>query len=109
MTNQQPNGSRDPIVSELVKEEPDMVDLVEEFVNELPQRLSSLQSAIDAQQIDEVRSLAHQLKGAGGGHGYQILTDKAGILEKQAIDGDVKAIQSSMDELVQIIARVAVQ
>lgn len=109
MTDQQPNGSEEPIVSDLVKEDPDMIDLVEEFVNELPQRLSSLQSALEAQQIEEVRSLAHQLKGAGGGHGYQILTDKAGILEKQAIDGDVEAIQSSMDELVQVIARVAVQ
>lgn len=86
-----------------------MIDLVEEFVNELPQRLSSLQRAFESQQIEEVRSLAHQLKGAGGGHGYQILTEKAGILEKQAVDGDLEAIKSGIEDLVQVIARVAVQ
>lgn len=109
MTDQQPNEDLKPITSKLVREDPDMIDLVEEFVEELPQRLSALQSAFESQQIDEVRSLAHQLKGAGGGHGYQILTDKAAALEQQAIEGNISAIQGAIEDLVKVIARVAVK
>jgi HPt (histidine-containing phosphotransfer) domain-containing protein len=109
VTDQQPNADQEPITSKLVKEDPDMIDLVEEFVQELPHRLSSLQRAYQSQQIEEIRSLAHQLKGAGGGHGYPILTEKAANIEKQAIKGNIEAIQSGIEELVQVIARVTVQ
>jgi histidine phosphotransfer protein HptB len=96
------------ISSELVREDPDFADLVEEFVGSLDQRLTDLRSAMDLQDLNQFRTLAHQLKGTGGGHGYPILTEKAALLEQQAIAGDVASLKQGIDELAGLIARVIV-
>ena len=96
------------IASELAQEDPDFVDLVEEFVESLEGRLQDLQLALAGQDLAQLRSLAHQLKGSGGGHGYPILTEKAAALEQQAVAGDVSAMEASVAELTDLISRVVI-
>jgi HPt (histidine-containing phosphotransfer) domain-containing protein len=50
--------------------DPDMAELVDMFLEELPQRLTVLTTAVDAGDIETLRRLAHQLKGAAGGYGF---------------------------------------
>jgi HPt (histidine-containing phosphotransfer) domain-containing protein len=75
------SGPVDKLISELVREDPDMVDIVEEFVKELPKRLAQMQAAYTALNWKMLRTLAHQLKGAGGSYGYQSLTELATEME----------------------------
>ena len=69
MSDPSNNPAEEWITSELVQEDPDFIDLVEEFVASLDDRLSDLQAALAKQDVQQLRNLAHQLKGAGGGHG----------------------------------------
>lgn len=108
MSNPSNNPEEQWIVSELVQEDPDFADLVEEFVASLDGRLRDLQGALAQQDFDQLRGLAHQLKGAGGGHGYPILTEKAAVLEQQAIAKDIADIQAGIEELSCLVARVIV-
>ena len=66
--------------SELARE-PDMAELVELFVQELPSRLAALQRAANAHDWPEVGRLAHQLKGASGSHGFPHLASAAASVE----------------------------
>lgn len=98
----------DRILSELVQSDPSYADLVEEFVAELDHRVHSMRQSLADGQFDRLKSLAHQLKGSGGGHGYQILTELAATLEEQARNQELQACQTSLEELTSIVSRVVV-
>jgi HPt (histidine-containing phosphotransfer) domain-containing protein len=83
----------DPIYSRLGHDE-DLADLIELFVQEIPDRLAVLRRLVDASDCGELARFAHQLKGAGGSYGFPELTTAAAALE-QAAKG-----QASSSELV---------
>jgi HPt (histidine-containing phosphotransfer) domain-containing protein len=68
------------IISEM--ESPEMLDLVEQFVGELPGRAEAVCSAFARQDLKLVERLAHQLKGAAGGYGFAPISDIAADLER---------------------------
>ncbi len=63
-----------PIVSALIEEEPELIDLVFRFVNNLPTTLEKITQASKNKNWDELKNIIHQLKGVGGGYGYPMLT-----------------------------------
>ena len=73
------------IVSELASD-PDMVELVELFVQELPSRAAALETCLAQHDYEQLVRLAHQLKGAAGGYGFPTITEKAAVVEQQARD-----------------------
>lgn len=89
-----------PLVSEFA-DDADMLELVEMFVSELPERVSALQNALKAQDIANLARTAHQLKGAAGGYGFPTITDAAAELEKCAKAAD------QIDKLAQEVKNVA--
>ncbi len=90
------------IVSTLY-DDADLVELVEMFVSQLPERLASMQDAFERSNISELRQYAHQLKGSGGSHGFPILTDKAAELENHCKAEMIEGIRVSLAELAQLI------
>ncbi|MDP1661697.1 MAG: Hpt domain-containing protein [Phycisphaerales bacterium] len=69
-----------PIRSEF-SNDPDMREIVELYVQEMPARVSKLQELWAAQQMDDLKRLAHQLKGASGGYGFAPVGSAAGKVE----------------------------
>jgi len=72
--------------------DPDMLEIVREFASELPARVAKLESYLAAGELRELQTLAHQLKGAGGGYGFPQITELAASLEaalKQGLDAPV--------------------
>ncbi len=101
-----------PIFSQLAGD-PDMVELVEMFVSELPQRMSTMLDSWQNHDLREMRRLAHQLKGSSGGYGFSQLGRAAAHLELQLTsqidhgeEQDLAAIKQSVDELVRLCGRV---
>ena len=72
------------LVSQLVEADPEMIDIVEQFVGELPDRLAALREALRDRDWDRLVVLAHQLKGAGGSYGYPEISEAARQLEADA-------------------------
>jgi HPt (histidine-containing phosphotransfer) domain-containing protein len=70
-----------PLVSCL--RDPDMKDIVEQYVIELPTRAAALRQAVDGEDLAKVRVLAHQLKGSAGGYGFPEITAAAAALERE--------------------------
>jgi len=61
--------------------DPDMVEIVDLFVGEMPERVASLQKCLADADLDNLRVVAHQLKGAGGSYGFQSITECAARVE----------------------------
>ncbi|QYK48799.1 MAG: Hpt domain-containing protein [Phycisphaeraceae bacterium] len=97
-----------PLRSDLA-DDPDMVELLDFFVAELGERIASLQSHLDAQRLGDLRTLAHQLKGAAGGYGYPDLSRIAGTLEASITEGgpepDPTTVKHAVDALVDVCRR----
>ena len=72
-------GSR--LISQLLLDDPEMIDIVEEFVDELPARIAELREAHRDLDWELLRNCAHRLKGAGGSYGYPMLSTVAAAME----------------------------
>jgi len=90
----------DAIISEYA-DDPDLLDLVERFVEELPRRIAALQLKLNEQDFQSLAGLAHQLKGAAGGYGFSSITDSAAALERSA------RVPESLDRLAQELQYLA--
>lgn len=96
----------EPLLSEY-RLDADMVELVELFVSEMPERLDALAGAFRSGDLDRLRTESHRLRGAAGGYGYPQLTHAAARLE-DALRGqcDLDAIRAEFDELITLCQRV---
>ncbi len=79
----------------------EMCELVELFVEDIPAKIARLQEAIEREDLEAVRSFAHQLKGAAGGYGFETLTPLAHQLELTAAAAtEVSAARPEAEQVV---------
>ena len=98
----------DPIRS-IYEDDADMMEIVREFASELPDRARSAQELLESGDLEALRTLAHQLKGAGGGYGFGEITDVAAALELAIKEGAEPAvIKDRTLLLVETLAAVVV-
>jgi HPt (histidine-containing phosphotransfer) domain-containing protein len=73
-------GKAEPLTS-VYEHDPEMADIVAMFVAEMPDRSAELRSACEAGDLEAALTIAHQLKGAAGGYGFEHLGDIAASAE----------------------------
>jgi HPt (histidine-containing phosphotransfer) domain-containing protein len=76
-----------------------MREIVEMYVQEMPARVSKLEELWSAQQMDELKRLAHQLKGASGGYGFAPVGTAAGRVEMSLVALSEGSASASLDQL----------
>jgi signal transduction histidine kinase/DNA-binding response OmpR family regulator len=64
-----------------MQDDPELAELVQMFVEGLPERAVALERTLDAGDLERVAALAHQLKGTAGGYGFPSITEAAARLE----------------------------
>jgi HPt (histidine-containing phosphotransfer) domain-containing protein len=65
--------------------DPELDELKREFLAEANEKAEEMQSA---ESLERIAYLAHQLKGAGGSYGYEVISSEAAEIEKLAESGD---------------------
>ncbi len=76
-----PGPNPEPLVS-VFEHDPEMGEIVALFVAEMPERREELRRAVDTGDLNLAIRLAHQLKGAAGGYGFEALGDAAAGSER---------------------------
>lgn len=108
---QHADGASGPIRSEFA-EDPDMLELVEEFVAQLPSRVADLRASFATGDAAAVSRMAHQLSGACGGYGFPVVGDAARSIENSLRqlegDGGLDRVKDQVDVLVDLCRRVVV-
>ena len=90
-----------------MRQEPSVQKLLARFVSRLPDRVALLQSLLRQQDIENLQTAVHQLRGAAGGYGFPMLTERAGAVEKKIRAGEaLDAIQNDVASLVELVRRV---
>ncbi|MEW5757538.1 MAG: ATP-binding protein [Pseudomonadota bacterium] len=95
-----------PLRSTLLETDPTFADLVQGFIDRLPQMQQQVRSALQSRDAAELKKILHDLKGVGGSYGYEPLFEmmKQGefLLAKQ----DFAALDSLIRECDQLCARI---
>ncbi|TWT89891.1 Aerobic respiration control sensor protein ArcB [Pseudobythopirellula maris] len=87
-------------------DDPEIREIVVDFVKGLPERLGAMQVAASGGEYDQLRDQAHALKGAGGTAGYEAFTDTASRLEQLAAEKKAEGVDTLIAELNSITERV---
>ncbi len=93
---------QDDVITSEFADDQDLALITDEFVDSLSARTGRMREAIANGYFEELRRLAHQLKGAGGGYGYSIITDVARTIENAAKACDSEAAGLALNDLVKI-------
>lgn len=101
-----PTANSEPLVSSLAAD-PDLGDIVALYVEEMPERIESLRSRMAARDWPGLATVAHQLKGSAGSHGFGAITPVAAALERAAREPRAEAeIEQAFEALVELCYRV---
>lgn len=101
------HSDRSPLASEF-RDDPDMAELLELFVTELPERIDVLRAAVASDDLESVARLAHQLKGAAPGYGYPSIGESAAAVESMlrgSAAASVDAMRREVDRLIDLCER----
>ena len=83
--------------------DPNLGELVEMFVQEMPDRINALETEARSHNWQQLTRIAHQLKGAAGSYGFEAITPYAVQLEIAARDGrQDEEILSALEELLNL-------
>jgi CheY-like chemotaxis protein/HPt (histidine-containing phosphotransfer) domain-containing protein len=96
-----------PLVSEWAND-PDMAELVHDYVMNLPTRVAAISAALSSEQMDELRTLVHQVKGSAGGYGFNPISEQAGQVEMLVhSQAQMERIRKEVDALVDLCNRAS--
>ncbi len=85
-----------------------MRQILDEFVEELPERVRRMMAQLEENELTPLRRSVHQLRGAGGGYGFDAITELAGRAEETIDRGEaMEAITGRVEELVRLIRSVS--
>lgn len=86
--------------------DPQMRELIELFVSEMPDKATRLSDLFEGRQIDDLERLAHQLKAAAGGYGFGVISEAAGELEETIrAQDELDRVRDQVDQLIKLCQR----
>lgn len=88
--------------------DPDLEELIPGFLDNRRRDVEKLRAALAAGDFATVRITGHSMKGAGGGYGFQPITDIGAVIERAAMASDAAAAAAGIDDLAAYLARVEV-
>jgi HPt (histidine-containing phosphotransfer) domain-containing protein len=94
-----------PVYSALGND-PDLADLVDLFVEEIPRRVRSMEDALGDFDWELLRTLTHQMSGAAGSYGFHGLTAHARELENAAGTRDELAAVAALEAFAAVCCRL---
>lgn len=98
--------NRPPIRSTLPTEIPEFREIVEQFAEGLPSLLDEIDECIQAENCEQLRQLAHKLKGTGGTVGFSDFTEPSQKLQELAASGTATGADAILEELRELAGAI---
>jgi len=95
-----------PLTSDILREEPQIIDLIDIFIDRLPEMLNTINNAISNKDWESVSTKIHQLKGVGGSYGYPMLTKQAQKIEFSLTSQNYSQVNLLVKELGQLCKQI---
>ena len=92
----------------IVNIDPDLEDLIPTFLQNRHNDIDSMRTALTEDNFDTIRIIGHSMKGAGGGYGFDPITEIGGEIEHAALAKDKTVIEAGVVKLADYLARIVV-
>ena len=92
----------------IVHVDPDLEELVPGFLDNRRRDVGTVREALEKGDWESIRITGHSMKGAGGGYGFDAVTEYGARLEQAAVAGDPAAVREAAAALEDYLARVQV-
>ena len=92
------------LVSQLIKESPDLGDIVAEFVQGLAPQVAQLKQSFEKLDWQMLAVLAHRLKGAGGSYGYPDISRLGAEMEQGFRNQHAEDFRAWITRLSELVA-----
>ncbi len=86
----------------------DLEDLVPEFLENRQQDVISLKEMAQGGDFDTIKRIGHNLKGSGGGYGFDEITEIGARIEEAAKENDEKVIIRETESLSDYLTNVTI-
>ena len=93
------SSDREPITSTLLEEEPELIDLVIRFIEQLPKRIADIGNAANEKNWPALKSQLHALKGLGANFGYPSISQLTQQMEDMLEHFQYSNITPLLEEL----------
>ena len=92
----------------VINVDPDIEDIVPIFLQNMRNDLGSILNALQQGDFETIRILGHSMKGAGGGYGFDGITDMGQCLEQGAKELNSDMVRKQAECLADYLDRVEV-
>lgn len=93
----------------IVHVDAELEDLVPGFLENRQKDIKSMLEALNHGDYETIRILGHSMKGAGGGYGFDAITEIGASLEQFAKDKETEEIRKKINELSSYLERIEVR
>jgi HPt (histidine-containing phosphotransfer) domain-containing protein len=83
--------------------DPDIADLVPEYLEDRRADLVTMQEALRCQDADTLRRIGHQVRGSGTSYGYPDLTELGQAIESAAKEADWGTLPDLLVQMTEIL------
>jgi signal transduction histidine kinase/CheY-like chemotaxis protein/HPt (histidine-containing phosphotransfer) domain-containing protein len=103
----EPESEAPQLLQSTLKSDPRVARVLDRFVGRLPQRVTELRGALEDGDLELLRQSIHNLKGAGSGYGFKVLSEQSAKAE-ETLKSEVplEEIRQQVEELIGLIERV---
>jgi histidine phosphotransfer protein HptB len=99
-------GTEDPPMVSQFADDEEIAEILGGFVGRLAGQIDAMHAAHESGQHDDLRRLAHKLKGAGGSYGYPRLTEACSTLEDAAKASNKHAEAAALEAVAALVRAI---
>src|SRR6266852_5369810 len=92
----------------IIRVDPEIAELIPGFLENRRKDIAAMLDAVQRGDFETVRILGHSMKGAGGGYGFDVITEIGAALEQAAKQRNAAEIRDRVHELSRYLDRVEV-
>ena len=91
-----------------VRIDPDLKDLIPGFLDNRAADVAKMRDLLQREDFAQIGLIGHSMKGAGGGYGFDRITEIGAALENAALAADISTIETNVELLADYLHRVEV-
>lgn len=84
----------------------ELEDLIPRFLGDWKEEVGSMREALEKNDYETIRKMAHNMKGTGGSCGLDVITDMGIGIEEAAKAMEPEALRKNLDALSSYLERV---
>jgi histidine phosphotransfer protein HptB len=89
-----------------VEVDPDLIDLIPDFLTRKHADLSKLQSALESGDLAAIATIGHKIKGEGGSFGFDTMSEIGAALEASGRKGESEVARQLVADLDEYLEKI---